>query len=273
MTKVAWKLRNAGHCWAQAHHVMRGAPQKKIKFYATWVEIRHPREGVILFDTGYTSRFHDLTRRFPNSIYARMTAVEIRKEEEAKSQIDPAEVSHILLSHLHADHVGGLRDFPDAQCWTSDGCKTEFQSLPKWRGFSKGILHDLMPEDWLENTKSFESCRRVEHPQLGIGWDVFEDGSIIMFAFPGHAAGQHGALIQTEDEGPVLLVADAIWNIKALTEGRTPNPIVRLFFDDWKAYHETLDKLRVFSSAHPSVPIIATHCPETYARVLNPMQS
>ena len=272
MTQVAWKVRNAGHCWAQAHHVMKGAPRKKIQFFATWVELRHPREGTILFDTGYTSRFHALTRSFPNSIYARMTAVEILQAEEAKSQVDPAEVKHVLLSHLHADHVGGLRDFPDAQCWTSAGCKAEFDALPKWRGFSKGLLHDLMPVDWLATSKSFESCPWVQHPQLGTGWDVFEDGSIVMFAFPGHAAGQHGALIQTEDEGPVLLVADAIWNIKALTEHLTPHPIVRLFFDDWKAYHETLSKLGAFRTVHPSVPILATHCPETYVRVVNPMQ-
>ena len=271
MTQVEWKVRNAGHCWAQAHHTMKGAPREKIQFFATWVELRHPREGTILFDTGYTSRFHDLTRSFPNSIYAQMTAVDISEAEEAKSQVSAAEVKHVLLSHLHADHVGGLRDFLDAQCWASTGCKAEFETLPRWRGFAKGLLHDLMPEDWLTTCKSFESCSPSVHPQLGTGWDVFEDGSIVMFPFPGHAAGQHGALIQTGD-GPVLLVADAIWNIKAITENRTPHPIVRLFFDDWKAYHETLDKLQAFHSVYPSIPILATHCPETYALVANPMQ-
>ena len=271
MTKVALKIRSSGHCWAHAHHVMRGAPREEIQFFATWGELEHPREGTILFDTGYTSRFHDLTRGFPNSIYARMTAVEILQVDEAKSQVNPSDVKHVLLSHLHADHVGGVRDFPHAQCWTSAGCLSEFNALPRWRGFSKWLLHELMPFDWETKAKPFESCQSVEHPQLGTGWDLFEDGSIVMFAFPGHAAGQHGALIQTQDEGPVLLVADAIWNIKALTENRTPHPIVRLFFDDWRAYHASLSKLHAFRAAHPSVPILATHCPETHARVQRPL--
>ena len=48
-----------------------------------------------------------------------LTKVVIDKNQEAKMQINPDEVSHIILSHLHADHVGGLIDFPNASCWAS----------------------------------------------------------------------------------------------------------------------------------------------------------
>ena len=273
MTQVELHVRNSGLCWAQAHHTMKGAPRKDIQFYATWAELIHPQHGTVLFDTGYTSRFHDATARFPNSIYANLTAVEIEPSEEAHAQVDPTEVKHVLLSHLHADHVGGLRNFAHAQCWTSAACKHEFATLPRWRGFSKGLLHELMPDQWLDTCNTFESCNAVDHPQLGQGWDVFGDESIVMFSFPGHAAGQHGALIQSSNHGPVLLAADAIWNLKAITEGRTPHPIVRLFFDDWKAYHRTLDKLRAFHAAHPDVPVLGTHCPTTYKWVKAPRPS
>ena len=251
MTHVRLNIRNSGLCWAKAHHTMKGAPKTDIRFYATWAELTHPREGTVLFDTGYTSRFHAATARFPNSIYARMTKVEIEPAEEAISQVNGSEVRHVILSH--ADHVGGLLDFPDAQCWASADCKQEFAALPRWRGFTKGLLHDLMPADWLSTCRTLESCPAVEHPQLGKGWDVFGDGSVVMFAFPGHAAGQHGALVQTVNHGPVLLAADAIWNAKALTEERKPHPFVRLFFDDWQAYHRTLATLRAFQSQprHP----------------------
>lgn len=267
MTQVRLTMRNSGLCWAKAHHTMKGAPKTDIRFYATWAELSHPSEGTVLFDTGYTSRFHAATARFPNSIYARMTKVEIEASEEAIAQVNGPDVRHILLSHLHADHIGGLRDFPDAQCWASAGCKQEFASLPRWRGFAKGLLHDLMPENWLSTCRTFESCPAVDHPELGAGWDIFGDGSIVMFPFPGHAAGQHGALVQTVNHGPVLLAADAIWNAKAITEDRTPHPIVRLFFDDWQAYHQTLATLRSFQKANPDTPILGTHCPNTYAWV------
>ena len=83
-----------------------------------------------------------------------------------------------------------------------------------------------------------------------------------MYPLAGHAAGQCGALVQTKN-GPVFLVADAFWDMRAITHKMGPDPIVRLFFDDWNAYNSTLDKLRKFSQTHPTIPLIATHCPKT----------
>jgi glyoxylase-like metal-dependent hydrolase (beta-lactamase superfamily II) len=264
---VKLAIRSSGHCWASAHHVVKGDAKVPIRFEATWAEISHPKHGLVLFDTGYTSRFHTSTENFPNSIYAQMTRVEIKTEDEAKMQVIPSSVRHLILSHLHADHVGGLRDFETAVCWTSEACISEFETQPKWRAFAKGLLHNLFPPKWSESCKTFESCAIVSHDILGRGRDLFEDGSIVLFPLPGHAAGQHGALIQT-DKGPVFLVADAFWDIRAITHGLGPAPIVRLFFDDWKAYNTTLNKLRQFHRNHPEIPLFATHCPRTAAQIV-----
>jgi len=264
--KVSLSIRSSGHCLAYANHVVKGDPRKKIRFEATWAIIEHPSEGIILFDTGYTSRFHKATKKFPNSIYAKLTKVEVANEQEAKNQINPDLVKHIIISHLHADHVGGILDFPNAIYWTSDECLKEFQNLPKWKGFSKGLLHDLFPNNWGNNCKKFKSFNTIEHVILGIGYDIFGDNSIVMFPLPGHAAGQHGALIQTNN-GPVFLVADAFWDIRAITNNLGPNPIVRLFFDDWKAYNETLKRLQAFHESNPEIPLLASHCPKTAALI------
>ena len=259
---VSFELRSSGYCLANASHVIKGEKKKQIRFYATWAIIEHPSEGVILFDTGYTDRFHHATKNFPNSIYANVTKVFIDSNQEAKNYINPDIVSHVILSHLHADHVGGLIDFSNSTCWTSEKCIDEFKKTPKWRGFAKGLLHELFPENWEKNCKAIETSKCQVHEILGKGYDLFGDQSIIMFPLPGHAAGQHGALIQTE-KGPLFLVADAFWNEKAIKEELGPSPIVRLFFDNWKAYNNTLEILRNFHSAYPEIPMLATHCPKT----------
>ena len=200
------------------------------------------------------------------SIYAKLTKVEVTNGQEAKNQINPDIVNHLIISHLHADHVGGILDFPNAICWSSEECLKEFQTLPKWKGFSKGLLHELFPNNWLNTCKMFKSCSTIDHTILGIGYDLFGDNSIVMFPLAGHAAGQHGALIQT-DNGPVFLVADAFWDIRAITHNLGPNPIVRLFFDDWKAYNENLKKLRIFHKSNPEIPLLASHCPKTAALI------
>jgi glyoxylase-like metal-dependent hydrolase (beta-lactamase superfamily II) len=266
---VSISIRTAGHCFAYANHVTKGDKKRKIRFEATWAIIKHPSKGNILFDTGYTQRFHTATNYFPNSIYAMLTKVVIDKNQEAKMQINPDEVSHIILSHLHADHVGGLIDFPNASCWASEKCLDQFQKTPKWRGFAKGLLHELFPEKWIKSCKTFESCNSKTHEILGNGYDLFGDNSIVMYPLAGHAAGQCGALVQTKN-GPVFLVADAFWDMRAITHKMGPDPIVRLFFDDWKAYNSTLDKLRKFHSVYPTIPLIATHCPKTVEMIQSP---
>jgi glyoxylase-like metal-dependent hydrolase (beta-lactamase superfamily II) len=145
----------------------------------------------------------------------------------------------------------------------------QFQKTPKWRGFAKGLLHELFPKKWIKSCKTFESCNSKKHEILGKGYDLFGDNSIVMYPLAGHAAGQCGALVQTKN-GPVFLVADAFWDMRAITHKMGPDPIVRLFFDDWKAYNSTLDKLRKFHSVYPTIPLIATHCPKTVEMIQSP---
>ena len=77
MTQVQLTIRSSGHCFAEGHHVMKGAPKTPVRFEAIWAEIDHPTQGKILYDTGYTWRFLDATKRFPQRIYAELTKVSI----------------------------------------------------------------------------------------------------------------------------------------------------------------------------------------------------
>ena len=74
MNKVclSLKIHGSGYCMANANHVIKGEKRKQIRFDATWAVIKHPTEGLIMFDTGYTRRFHTATKNFPNSIYAKL---------------------------------------------------------------------------------------------------------------------------------------------------------------------------------------------------------
>lgn len=261
MTHVSLQIRSSGHCFASGHHVTHGAPRTPVRFEAIWAELNHPEHGTILFDSGYTSRFQEATKHFPKRIYALLTKVSIRPEDEAHRQVNPDKVKHFICSHIHADHVGGMRDFQDATCWASKECLEQFDELPDWRSWTKGVLKELFTDNWRQTCQTFESRPVFVHPELGKGRDLFGDGSIVLFPLPGHAKGQHGALVQTE-QGPVFLVADAFWDIRAITEGLVPNPIVRVFFDDMDAYAKSLQRIRTFHAKNPEVPLIATHCPE-----------
>ena len=100
MTHVKLTIRSSGHCLAEGHHVMKGAPKTPVRFEAIWAEIDHPTQGKILFDTGYTWRFLDATKRLPQRIYAELTKVSILPEEEAHRQVQDGRGRR----HRHDDH-------------------------------------------------------------------------------------------------------------------------------------------------------------------------
>ena len=46
---VSISVRTAGHCFAYAHHVIKGEKKRKIRFEATWAIIKHPSRGTGLY--------------------------------------------------------------------------------------------------------------------------------------------------------------------------------------------------------------------------------
>ena len=87
MKAIKLYLNYAGHCFASAKHVVKGDKDEMIKFHALFALLHHSKKGWILFDTGYTSRFYESTKRYPNRIYANATKVVVTDTDEIKNQI------------------------------------------------------------------------------------------------------------------------------------------------------------------------------------------
>lgn len=273
MKKVKLYLNHAGYCWANENHALRGGRHVKIKYHALWGLIEHPEKGYVLYDTGYTQRFFEETKNFPNKIYALATKVEIESKDEIVAQlrrkgIEPDDIKHIFISHFHADHVGGLLDFPNARIYTSSTALNYTQQLPKWRAFSRGVLKRLIPPDIeARTTKIDEECAAIEDPIFGVKYDIFNDQSIFAINLPGHAAGQMGLELTTEKR-QYLLIADACWLKKSYTELVLPNPIVKLFFDSWKDFIRSLNQVNKYHKANPEAIVVPTHCWETTSALI-----
>lgn len=107
----------SGSCTAHQRVEDPTGPGGKRKFFATWLLIRHPQLGIVLFDTGYSQHVFDAASRFPDRAHLWATPVTLHPHETAAEQlremnIEPSDVGHIIVSHFHVDHIGGLRDFP-----------------------------------------------------------------------------------------------------------------------------------------------------------------
>jgi glyoxylase-like metal-dependent hydrolase (beta-lactamase superfamily II) len=272
--QVELDLLVAGFCTHPERMVLRTGALRIVRFPAMFALIRHPDRGYILFDTGYTPRFHDETRRFPNKIYAKLTPVVVGPGETACEQlrargITPAEVTHVIISHFHADHIAGLCDFPRAKfVYLAKGLDA-VRRLGGLRATFAGFLPGLLPADFAERSVTIGPHLRCAGPapisaRFDEVYDLFGDGSILAVALPGHVSGQLGIYVQSA-AGQHFLVADACWLSRAIRDDVMPSRLTALISDDYRSYRRTLGALHALSRQVPELDLIPSHCSDAIA--------
>jgi glyoxylase-like metal-dependent hydrolase (beta-lactamase superfamily II) len=267
------RLGVSGHSHAHPRHLRLDASLGvPLQFPAGWALIEHPRHGAILFDCGYGAAARTAMQRGLRRIYRHVVGA------CCAPQADPSElliacglrvedVRHVVLSHFHPDHVGGLREFPLARCTVHADAWKQVRDGGRLDHLHAQIWRELLPVDLATRLRLLEaSTQRPLSGALAVfggGWDLFDDGSVIAFGLPGHAAGQLGLALDIEGER-VLLVADAFWRREQLEDPRAPPSWTRLLaIRDGRSYVETLRKLRLFRDANADAWIIPAHCAAT----------
>lgn len=266
---VELQLFAAGYCRHPEFLTLSGGRIRPVAFPAGFALIRHPQQGYILFDTGYSSRFFAETRRLPQLLYKLITPVTFREENSAINQlaqfgIAAADIGYVVLSHFHADHTAGLRDFPYARLIYKREAYTEVARLGTLAAVKAGYLSGLLPEDLTERSRFIEEMPRYSMPAgfpYAEGYDLFGDGSLIAIDLPGHAPGQIGLLLNTA-EGTYFLCADAVWSSRAYRENRKPHAAARIIMHDTRAYDDTFHRLVRLHREYPQICIVPSHCRE-----------
>lgn len=264
---IELRLMAAGSCRSPEWVTIRGGGLAPIQIPALFALLHHPTLGPILYDTGYAPRFFTETARFPPRVYRWITPVQITEEQTAAAQlrrlgIEPEAVRLIILSHFHADHLGGVLDFPNARFIYLPAAWKAVRGTTGVAAVKRAFLPGLLPPDF--EARSLPLTKAITlSPSLAPfteGYDVLGDGSVLGVRLDGHATGQLGIVV-----GETLLCADAAWSSKAVRENRPPHPLARLIMDDPAAYRASFGALHQLHRRNPSLRIIASHCGEVIA--------
>lgn len=269
---VRLRLLAAGSCTHPEWVTIRGGAWTPAEFPAGFAYIEHPEEGGILVDTGYTSRFEQETSRLPFWLYRRLTPAKIPPEEEgirqlAAAGIDTSRIRTVILTHFHADHIGGARDYPKARFVYLQKTYDAVRNLRGLAALRAGYLKGLLPDDFEARSRPIDSGVAVPLPfrtPFEWGYDLLGDGSLYAVELPGHAEGQIGLFLGTE-RNDYFLCADAVWSSAAYRENRPPHPLAGLIMADRRAYRRTLGKLRELHAAYPALRIVPSHCRSSLA--------
>ena len=192
-------------------------------------------EEVILVDTGLPAGFPEEVMDESAMAY---TGKNICDYMEALAALGyrPEQVTKILLTHKHSDHSGELRSFPNAEIFVNadEIGVAELKDIP-----------NLVPVRFTDGPYyNFPESQKIS------------DG-IYLIKAKGHTNGN--SLVIAENEGLFYMFqADITYVDEALYENK-----LSVVFDDLAAARETMDRVREFVAAHPTV-YMGTHTPQGY---------
>lgn len=272
------EILNSGSVWVRPLYFQPGGGVRWMKVPATFALIHHPKEGPVLWDTGYAPRFFESTRPFPWRLLRWTTPAEIPNELSAVAQlcaraIDPRDVKHVILSHFDPDHFGGLRDFPEARVSCSWRAWDSVRKLKGIAALRARLLPGHLPEDMAGRLHLLPDPEGPPISVFDASLDLFGDGSIRLVELPGHAPGQLGAFVRRKaDRTDFFLAADACWNLAAIEANGYRGGAHRFLAVDRKAQDETYRKMRRIHKEWPALRIVPSHCPKAWLQTGKPRE-
>jgi glyoxylase-like metal-dependent hydrolase (beta-lactamase superfamily II) len=159
----------------------------------------------------------------------------------------------VFVTHLHLDHVMGMRDLPaGTPVYVGPGEATS-RSVEGW--LVRSITDEALSRKGTLREWRFTPAPRADAAFDGV-IDIFGDGSLWALHVPGHTAGSVAYLARTQD-GPVLMTGDACHTAWGWQHGVEPGS----FSTDRARSAESLRRLKALVARHPAIQVRLGHQP------------
>jgi glyoxylase-like metal-dependent hydrolase (beta-lactamase superfamily II) len=225
-------------------------------------------DGLVLFDAGQDRASVTDTDYFPGGaagvLYDRLARFDVGPADTLTAQLaaggyDIADVHTVVLSHLHQDHIGGLRELTGAEIVVSgQEWRTLDGALPEMRGFLRSHI-DLPGLRWKH--VDFGAIHDDRLAPFTTGHDLFGDGSLVLLPTPGHTPGSMSLLVRGAAHPPLLMVGDLTYDVHLLEEGHVPGVGQR------RSLEATTKAINELREVYPDLVILPAHDPGAAARL------
>jgi N-acyl homoserine lactone hydrolase len=248
--------------------LLRGLGLHTRKRHWTWVPIpcfcvEHPGVGVVLIDTGLPAVAADDVR----AALGRRAAIayDIRMEhgwavtDQLKARgIDPGDIRVVVMTHLHYDHAGAVREFPQATFVVD---QREWDAAASG-GFLQGYRHQLFDHAFAWRAIDFGAREVDSFASFGRAVDLFGDGAVRLLSTPGHTKGHMSVLLRLRSGRELLVAGDAAYARRSIDEQLVPTLVT-----DVHRYVRSLREIRRYLELTPSAHVVCGHDAEGWPDV------
>jgi glyoxylase-like metal-dependent hydrolase (beta-lactamase superfamily II) len=203
--------------------------------------------GPVLVDTGF-GREDYLHPNLKTRLFTFLQGCPCDLEETAYNQVQhlgyhPEDIHHIIMTHMHFDHAGGLPDFPEAQVHLSQAELDHISGrFPGWAYNPRHWAHSPLWNPYSPSGEKWFDFDAIRLPDF--------EPEMWLISLPGHTPGHAGVAVRTE-AGWLLHAGDAVPFNMAIEEA--PDSISRRLLGPHGPHILTLMK------AHPEVQLVGAH--------------
>ena len=184
----------------------------RISLPLTCYLIEHPK-GLILVDTGWHPLVRTSAVKALGIMQSMLSKVQLPEGKAAIEQLNrlgykSSDIDYLVLTHLHADHVSGLK--------TLSGAKRILVSDIELKTAKRNpIVYTSRMWSGI-NLETFPFEPSALGPE-NRSFDLFKDGSVQLIATPGHTAGLTSLILRSGDRF-ILLCADVAYSERSWKE-------------------------------------------------------
>lgn len=226
-------------------------PPGPFRFPVYGVLIDHP-EGRFLFDTGFDKDLID--GMIPDN------AVQSARQT-IPGQLDlvglrPSDITHVVNSHYHVDHVGGNKHCTHA---TTLCHKCEMEAYLEPEPFERMGFSDRSAVPPPEQPSDVAGDMYTPRHELLTGDQEIAKG-VHLFETPGHTPGHYSLMVRLAGRRPMLFTGDACYTKRSIEHDIIANSHV-----DVKQSFQSLARLRQLAEQHDA-ELFYSHDPEAWSQ-------
>ncbi len=232
-------------------------PSGPFRFPVYGVLIEH-KEGRFLFDTGYSKDWFD--EHMPG--LAQQTEEQTVTGQLKRIGLRPRDITHVINSHMHVDHVGGNHLCTEACTLCHKKELEAYQSPEPWEvpGYADRTAAPIgnagssavpqKPDDRVEDifTPRFELLSGDNEIAKGVH----------LFETPGHTPGHYSLMVELAGRRPMLFTGDACYTKRSIEENLIANA-----HTDVRQAHGSLQRLRDLSLKYDA-ELFYSHDPDAW---------